>query len=133
MLHLAVQVLMLSCGLRQILAGDLTRGGLLSFLLFQEDVGHHVQVRQPPRMLSPSLCFSLCLWPWDLLVLLKNTRQNETPAHCCVRKNLKHTPSPPPQGQTIMNRVFPSPTLTRISSCPPPFISLSPAPPPTVF
>lgn len=43
MLHLAMQVLMLSCGLRQILAGDLTRGGLLSFLLFQENVGRHVQ------------------------------------------------------------------------------------------
>uniref|UniRef100_G1PNS9 Antigen peptide transporter 2 n=1 Tax=Myotis lucifugus TaxID=59463 RepID=G1PNS9_MYOLU len=43
MLHLAMQVLMLNCGLRQILAGDLTRGGLLSFLLFQEDLGHHVQ------------------------------------------------------------------------------------------
>ncbi|XP_066110254.1 antigen peptide transporter 2 [Saccopteryx bilineata] len=42
-LHLGMQVLMLNCGLQQILAGDLTRGGLLSFLLFQEDVGHHVQ------------------------------------------------------------------------------------------
>lgn len=64
MLHLAMQVLMLSCGLQQILAGDLTRGGLLSFLLFQEDLGHHVQVRQQPRMLSLSLCFSL--WPLRL-------------------------------------------------------------------
>ncbi|KAM8779281.1 antigen peptide transporter 2 [Rhynchonycteris naso] len=43
MLHLGMQVLMLNCGLQQILAGDLTRGGLLSFLLFQEDVGYHVQ------------------------------------------------------------------------------------------
>ncbi|KAI5136536.1 Antigen Peptide Transporter 2 [Manis pentadactyla] len=42
MLNLALQVLMLSCGLRQVLAGDLTRGGLLSFLLFQEDVGSYV-------------------------------------------------------------------------------------------
>ncbi|XP_008590676.1 PREDICTED: antigen peptide transporter 2 [Galeopterus variegatus] len=42
LLHLGVQVLMLSCGLQQILAGELTRGGLLSFLLYQEDVGHHV-------------------------------------------------------------------------------------------
>lgn len=42
MLHLGMQVLMLHCGLQQILAGDLTRGGLLSFLLFQEDVGHYV-------------------------------------------------------------------------------------------
>uniref|UniRef100_G3UDM5 Transporter 2, ATP binding cassette subfamily B member n=1 Tax=Loxodonta africana TaxID=9785 RepID=G3UDM5_LOXAF len=41
LLQLAVQVLMLSCGLQQILAGDLTQGGLLSFLLYQEDVGHH--------------------------------------------------------------------------------------------
>lgn len=51
MVHLAMQVLMLSCGLQQILAGDLTRGGLLSFLLFQEDVGQEVQVS------------------WDLLML----------------------------------------------------------------
>ncbi|KAB1261609.1 Antigen peptide transporter 2 [Camelus dromedarius] len=42
-LHLAMQVLLLNCGLQQILAGDLTRGGLLSFLLYQEDVGSHVQ------------------------------------------------------------------------------------------
>ncbi|XP_032958910.1 antigen peptide transporter 2 [Rhinolophus ferrumequinum] len=42
MVHLGMQVLMLSCGLQQILAGNLTRGGLLSFLLFQEDVGHYV-------------------------------------------------------------------------------------------
>lgn len=62
MLHLAMQVLMLSFGLRQILAGDLTRGGLLSFLLFQEDVGHHVQVGQQPSMLSLSPCFLSGLW-----------------------------------------------------------------------
>ncbi|KAM6185072.1 antigen peptide transporter 2 [Rhynchocyon petersi] len=42
LLQLAVQVLMMSCGLQQILAGDLTQGGLLSFLLYHEDVGHHV-------------------------------------------------------------------------------------------
>ncbi|XP_057554893.1 antigen peptide transporter 2 [Hippopotamus amphibius kiboko] len=41
-LHLAMQVLLLSCGLQQILAGDLTQGGLLSFLLYQEDVGSYV-------------------------------------------------------------------------------------------
>uniref|UniRef100_A0A8C4MRG6 Antigen peptide transporter 2 n=1 Tax=Equus asinus TaxID=9793 RepID=A0A8C4MRG6_EQUAS len=43
MLYLGVQVLMLNCGLQQILAGDLTRGGLLSFLLYQKDVGRYVQ------------------------------------------------------------------------------------------
>ncbi|XP_006164606.1 antigen peptide transporter 2 [Tupaia chinensis] len=42
LLHLGVQVLILSCGLQQILAGELTRGGLLSFLLYQEDVGTYV-------------------------------------------------------------------------------------------
>ncbi|XP_006882264.1 PREDICTED: antigen peptide transporter 2 [Elephantulus edwardii] len=42
LLQLAVQVLMMNCGLQQILAGDLTQGGMLSFLLYQEDVGHHV-------------------------------------------------------------------------------------------
>ncbi|XP_008067623.1 antigen peptide transporter 2 [Carlito syrichta] len=41
-LHLGVQVLMLSCGLQQILAGKLTRGALLSFLLYQEDVRRYV-------------------------------------------------------------------------------------------
>ncbi|KAB0355107.1 hypothetical protein FD755_022566 [Muntiacus reevesi] len=43
MLHLAMQVLLLNCALQQILAGDLTRGGLLSFLLYQEDVGNYMQ------------------------------------------------------------------------------------------
>lgn len=47
-LHLVMQVLLLNCGLQQILARDLTRGGLLSFLLFQEDVGRYVQVSQEP-------------------------------------------------------------------------------------
>ncbi|XP_060045549.1 antigen peptide transporter 2 isoform X2 [Erinaceus europaeus] len=42
-LYLGVQVLMLNCGLQQILSGDLTRGGLLSFVLYQEDVGRYVQ------------------------------------------------------------------------------------------
>uniref|UniRef100_K9INA0 Antigen peptide transporter 2 n=1 Tax=Desmodus rotundus TaxID=9430 RepID=K9INA0_DESRO len=43
MLHLGMQVLMLSCGLQQILAGHLTQGGLLSFLLYQEGVVQYVQ------------------------------------------------------------------------------------------
>ncbi|CAN0378698.1 unnamed protein product [Rangifer tarandus platyrhynchus] len=43
MLHLAMQVLLLNCALQQILAGNLTRGGLLSFLLYQEDVGNYMQ------------------------------------------------------------------------------------------
>ncbi|XP_046320497.1 antigen peptide transporter 2 [Marmota monax] len=42
-LTLGVQVLVLSCGLQQILAGEVTRGGLLSFLLYQEDVGNYVR------------------------------------------------------------------------------------------
>ncbi|XP_073666966.1 antigen peptide transporter 2 isoform X2 [Tursiops truncatus] len=43
MLHLAMKVILLRRGLQQILAGDLTRGGLISFLLYQEDVGNHVK------------------------------------------------------------------------------------------
>ncbi|XP_074092710.1 antigen peptide transporter 2-like [Macrotis lagotis] len=42
-LHLGMQVLMLNCGLRQILAGEITRGGLVSFLLYQGDVGTYIQ------------------------------------------------------------------------------------------
>ncbi|XP_068929488.1 antigen peptide transporter 2-like [Petaurus breviceps papuanus] len=42
-LQLGMQVLMLNCGLRQILAGELTRGGLLSFLLYQADMGNHMK------------------------------------------------------------------------------------------
>lgn len=42
MLDLAMKVLLLSCGLQQILAGDLTQGGLLSFLLYQENMGSYV-------------------------------------------------------------------------------------------
>ncbi|NP_001229676.1 antigen peptide transporter 2 [Ornithorhynchus anatinus] len=42
-LQLGMQVLMLWCGLKQILAGDLTRGGLISFLLYQENVGTYVK------------------------------------------------------------------------------------------
>ncbi|XP_059878035.1 antigen peptide transporter 2 [Delphinus delphis] len=43
MLHLAMKVILLRRGLQQILAGDLTQGGLISFLLYQEDVGNHVE------------------------------------------------------------------------------------------
>ncbi|XP_056673947.1 antigen peptide transporter 2-like isoform X3 [Monodelphis domestica] len=42
-LQLGMQVLMLNCGLRQILSGELSRGGLVSFLLYQGDVGSYVQ------------------------------------------------------------------------------------------
>ncbi|XP_072497785.1 antigen peptide transporter 2 [Notamacropus eugenii] len=42
-LQLAMQVLMLNCGLKQILAGELTRGGLVSFLLYQGDLGSYIQ------------------------------------------------------------------------------------------
>ncbi|XP_045397744.1 antigen peptide transporter 2 [Lemur catta] len=53
-LGLGVQVLMLSCGLQQILAGELTQGGLLSFLLYQGDVGSymHTLVYMCGHMLS---------------------------------------------------------------------------------
>lgn len=43
---LGMQVLILNCGVQQILAGEVTRGGLLSFLLYQEEVGHHVRVSE---------------------------------------------------------------------------------------
>ncbi|XP_039374916.1 antigen peptide transporter 2-like [Mauremys reevesii] len=39
LLHLAVQALMLYCGYQQIRAGLLTKGGLVSFILYQWDVG----------------------------------------------------------------------------------------------
>ncbi|XP_007483708.2 antigen peptide transporter 2-like isoform X2 [Monodelphis domestica] len=42
-LQLGMQVLMLNCGLRQILSGELSRGGLVSFLLYQGNVGRSVQ------------------------------------------------------------------------------------------
>ncbi|KAM4835156.1 antigen peptide transporter 2 [Thomomys bottae] len=42
-LHLGVNVLVMSCGVQQILAGEITQGGLLSFLFYQEDVGTPVQ------------------------------------------------------------------------------------------
>ncbi|XP_078011570.1 antigen peptide transporter 2-like [Phascolarctos cinereus] len=44
-LQLGMQILILNCGLKQILAGELTTGGLLSFLLYQKDVGKCVKVR----------------------------------------------------------------------------------------
>lgn len=56
-LQLGVHVLMLNCGLRQILAGDLTQGGLLSFLLYQEGVGQYVQVSRSCCSLVSSLVF----------------------------------------------------------------------------
>ncbi|XP_074092711.1 antigen peptide transporter 2-like [Macrotis lagotis] len=42
-LQLGMQILILNCGLRKILAGELTEGGLLSFLLYQENVGRCVK------------------------------------------------------------------------------------------
>uniref|UniRef100_A0A2K6PR01 Antigen peptide transporter 2 n=1 Tax=Rhinopithecus roxellana TaxID=61622 RepID=A0A2K6PR01_RHIRO len=41
-LHLGVQVLMLSCGLQQMQDGELTQGSLLSFMIYQESVGSYV-------------------------------------------------------------------------------------------
>ncbi|CAM4640040.1 unnamed protein product [Lepidochelys olivacea] len=43
LLQLAVQVLMLYCGHQQIHAGLLTKGSLVSFILYQGDVGSYVQ------------------------------------------------------------------------------------------
>ncbi|XP_013372387.1 PREDICTED: antigen peptide transporter 2 isoform X1 [Chinchilla lanigera] len=43
LLRLGSQVIILSCGRQQILAGEITRGSLLSFLFYQEEVGHYVQ------------------------------------------------------------------------------------------
>jgi ATP-binding cassette subfamily B (MDR/TAP) protein 3 len=43
---LGMQVLILNCGVQQILAGEVTRGGLLSFLLYQEEVGQYVRVSE---------------------------------------------------------------------------------------
>uniref|UniRef100_A0A2I2YRQ0 Antigen peptide transporter 2 n=1 Tax=Gorilla gorilla gorilla TaxID=9595 RepID=A0A2I2YRQ0_GORGO len=42
-LHLGVQMLMLSCGLQQMQDGELTQGSLLSFMIYQESVGSYVQ------------------------------------------------------------------------------------------
>lgn len=46
---LGMQVLILNCGVQQILAGEVTRGGLLSFLLYQKEVGHYVRVSEMPQ------------------------------------------------------------------------------------
>ncbi|XP_023368577.1 antigen peptide transporter 2 [Otolemur garnettii] len=42
LLPLGGQVLMLSCGLQEIRAREMTQGGLLSFLIYQEEVGNYV-------------------------------------------------------------------------------------------
>ncbi|KAM6396176.1 antigen peptide transporter 2 [Rhynochetos jubatus] len=42
-LQLAVQVLVLCCGHRQLREGTITAGSLVTFLLYQAKVGHHVQ------------------------------------------------------------------------------------------
>lgn len=77
MLHLGMQVLMLNCGLQQILAGDLTQGGLLSFLLYQEGMGRYVQVSQEPGHSLYPPCFSL--WPLGLGLYLHPLKiQNQT-------------------------------------------------------
>nr|XP_045012767.1 antigen peptide transporter 2 isoform X2 [Jaculus jaculus] len=41
-LDLGTQVLILSCGLQQVLDGEITQGGLVSFLIYQEEVRHFV-------------------------------------------------------------------------------------------
>lgn len=77
MLHLAMKVLLLNRALQQILAGDLTRGGLLSFLLYQEDVGNYMHVSRELCVLSFS-SFGFYLFP-----LKKQTEI--TPTHCHLK------------------------------------------------
>uniref|UniRef100_A0A8D0G9T4 Transporter 2, ATP binding cassette subfamily B member n=1 Tax=Sphenodon punctatus TaxID=8508 RepID=A0A8D0G9T4_SPHPU len=47
--RLVLQVLMLYCGHRQIRDGIMTKGNLISFILYQGDVGIYVQVRESPN------------------------------------------------------------------------------------
>lgn len=50
-LQLAVQALVLYCGHQQLHEGTLTAGGLIAFILYQNDAGSSVQVR--PGSASP--------------------------------------------------------------------------------
>uniref|UniRef100_A0A8D0GG68 Transporter 2, ATP binding cassette subfamily B member n=1 Tax=Sphenodon punctatus TaxID=8508 RepID=A0A8D0GG68_SPHPU len=53
LLQLVLQVLMLYCGHRQIRDGIMTKGNLISFILYQGDVGIYVQVRESPNAGDP--------------------------------------------------------------------------------
>jgi hypothetical protein len=80
---LGVKVLMLSCGLQQVLAGEITQGGLLSFLLYQEDVGNHVHVSEEPTG-APfyPLFSSLIFWTLGFICLNKTNKQTKTNQFC---------------------------------------------------
>lgn len=71
---LGMQVLILNCGVQQILAGEVTRGGLLSFLLYQEEVGHHVRVSEARS--GDALCFNLGFWAMSFICLTITTTKN---------------------------------------------------------
>ncbi|NXG87305.1 TAP2 protein, partial [Stercorarius parasiticus] len=60
-LQLAVQVLVLCNGHRQLREGTITAGDLVTFLLYQGKVGHHMQVR--PGDACPPLPVSVCPCP----------------------------------------------------------------------
>lgn len=79
--HLGMQVLMLNCGVQQILAGDLTQGGLLSFLLYEEDMGHYVQVSQEPghTLTNPHPLPQFSLWPLGLGLCLSSLKIQTKP------------------------------------------------------
>lgn len=74
MMALGMQVLILNCGVQQILAGEVTRGGLLSFLLYQEEVGHHVQVSEMSS--GQALAFFLDLWAMNFIGLTNKLVNN---------------------------------------------------------
>lgn len=46
--RLGLQLLLLYSGYQQIQAGLLSKGNLISFILYQGEVGGHVQVGDPP-------------------------------------------------------------------------------------
>ncbi|NXN28610.1 TAP2 protein, partial [Nycticryphes semicollaris] len=60
-LQLAVQVLVICHGHRQLHEGTITAGSLVTFLLYQGKVGHYVQVR--PYDVSPCT-MAICPRPW---------------------------------------------------------------------
>lgn len=75
LLPLGVKVMILSCGRQQILAGELTNGSLLSFLLYQVDVWHHVCVSEGPTP-APALPSCSVSGSWGLLISLNGAGRN---------------------------------------------------------
>ncbi|NXE30881.1 TAP2 protein, partial [Ardeotis kori] len=70
-LQLAVQVLVLCHGHRQLREGSVTAGSLVTFLLYQDKVSSHVQVRPrdvPPRRPCPSVPAATASAPVQALV-----------------------------------------------------------------